>query len=777
MPTRYVAAVLCVFLLPVLLPAEITALQLSPVQVGSCGRVSTPNGVVLSNPPNDVTRISFDWGDGQQSDMYFPGDYFYSKDGTYTISVTAQTLGGDTQSASQQVTISNTTATGCATALRVTSPSFPPGTVQEAPVFQLAAQGGAAPYTFRSQGFVPGLTLGADGRVSGTPSLAGLYGFTIIVMDAQGNTAARAYGMYVRPPSLQLSQTGLTFVAQAGASQTQSQGLFVVDTNHLGLAFQSGATTVAGGNWLSVAPSQGQFSAPTLTLPLTATVNASGLAIGDYYGRVTITPQGHPEATQTALVVLNVQSAQTAVPPVVTPSGLLLVTPLGGSAAAAFSVANNSAQTLTATSSVVSFTGGPVVSVTPVTANIPAGQKASFAVQAAAGTSPAGIYRTKVNLSFSAPNAPQVVDVAVVVPGSSSAEAKGPASASGCTPSTLAVVATTLGGSFSFPVGWPVPIEASVADDCGTVLLEGNVVASFSNGDPPLTLLSDKNARFSVTWAPRNSATQGTQVQLDAASNDRSLRGSVKISGSVTDNPNIPQIVSGGVVSAASYRDNPRPSPDEIISVFGANLADGLTQAAALPLPSQLKSTTVFIAGQAMPLFFVAPQQINAVLPETLLPGAQYQMIVQNGNRLSLPEPVRILATEPGVFTLDASGKGQGHVYVVSNPGQQTLAGSASPAHTGDYILVYCTGLGLVNPSSVAGTATSSDVLHPAASSIGLQIGGKDATVAFAGLVPGFTGLYQINAIVPQGVTPGDAVSVIVTGAGIAGGTVTMGVR
>jgi uncharacterized protein (TIGR03437 family) len=39
-----------------------------------------------------------------------------------------------------------------------------------------------------------------------------------------------------------------------------------------------------------------------------------------------------------------------------------------------------------------------------------------------------------------------------------------------------------------------------------------------------------------------------------------------------------------------------------------------------------------------------------------------------------------------------------------------------------------------------------------------VTIGGLPAQVAFSGLSPGFAGLYQVNAIVPAGVSPGDSV-------------------
>jgi uncharacterized protein (TIGR03437 family) len=58
-----------------------------------------------------------------------------------------------------------------------------------------------------------------------------------------------------------------------------------------------------------------------------------------------------------------------------------------------------------------------------------------------------------------------------------------------------------------------------------------------------------------------------------------------------------------------------------------------------------------------------------------------------------------------------------------------------------------------------------------------LEIGGLPATVSFAGLTPGLTGLYQVNAGVPENVTPGDAVPVILTVGGVKSNQVTMSVR
>ena len=58
-----------------------------------------------------------------------------------------------------------------------------------------------------------------------------------------------------------------------------------------------------------------------------------------------------------------------------------------------------------------------------------------------------------------------------------------------------------------------------------------------------------------------------------------------------------------------------------------------------------------------------------------------------------------------------------------------------------------------------------------------VTIGGQPATVSFAGLAPGFVGVYQVNAQVPAGITPGDAVPVVLTQGSSQSNTATIAVR
>ena len=63
------------------------------------------------------------------------------------------------------------------------------------------------------------------------------------------------------------------------------------------------------------------------------------------------------------------------------------------------------------------------------------------------------------------------------------------------------------------------------------------------------------------------------------------------------------------------------------------------------------------------------------------------------------------------------------------------------------------------------------------ANPVSLSIGGKTAQVAFAGLTPGFAGLYQVNAVVPRDARTGNAVPVTLSVAGQVSPVATMAVR
>src|ERR1700736_2760457 len=102
----------------------------------------------------------------------------------------------------------------------------------------------------------------------------------------------------------------------------------------------------------------------------------------------------------------------------------------------------------------------------------------------------------------------------------------------------------------------------------------------------------------------------------------------------------------------------PRPSPGELVAIFGINLANGSQSAPSLPLSDQMQGTELFLAGRPLPLVYISPNQINAMMPYGITPGSTYQLVATRGNRLALPQPVTVAAAEPAIFTTTANGLG-----------------------------------------------------------------------------------------------------------------------
>ena len=91
---------------------------------------------------------------------------------------------------------------------------------------------------------------------------------------------------------------------------------------------------------------------------------------------------------------------------------------------------------------------------------------------------------------------------------------------------------------------------------------------------------------------------------------------------------------------------------------------------------------------------------------------------------------------------------------------------------------VFATGLGATEPRVPSGQAgPSTEPLAKVVVMPEVRIGNKTARVLFAGLAPGFVGLYQVNVEIPSGVEPGPAVPVVVTQNAVVSNTVTLAIR
>jgi len=578
-------------------------------------------------------------------------------------------------------------------------------------------------------------------------------------------------------PSIVASQKGLTFSAVAGSGGAP-QTFTIVNGGQGTLNWGVTASTASGGNWLSATPASGASTAGAAGPLVQVSVNPAGLAAADYYGQIAIGAEAAPNTPQSVTVVLNVRAAGSAGGTSVQPSGLLFTATAGAPVAPAsqsFTLTTFSTSALsystTATAAQIWFTvqsaSGSVSAGKPATVNI---------LPNIAGLLP-GVYNGNITFAFSDNSAQQVQLLLVVSPVTTTAGKTGNAAGNTCTPATLLPLFTSLGSGFSLTTGWPSPVEVRVVDDCANPLTGGSVIAAFSNGDPALNLTSLGDGRWTGTWQAQ-SATANASITANAQSADRQLKGSSSVSGGLQQNANPPpSIAAGGVLNAASYSLKASQAPGSLISIFGSQLSQGAVQAPALPLPTTLGQTTITIAGRKLPLLYAGANQVNAMIPYDLPINATHQAVVQRGTTISVPEPIGVLSSQSGVFTKNLTGTGAGIVVKVATDGTQSIVTTDNPAHAYDALVIYCAGLGDVNPRQLAGSETPFSPLSNTLDAVKVTIGGVDAPVFFGGLTPGFTGLYQVNAYVPTGVAPGDDVPLLITQAGRTSPPVSISVR
>jgi uncharacterized protein (TIGR03437 family) len=218
----------------------------------------------------------------------------------------------------------------------------------------------------------------------------------------------------------------------------------------------------------------------------------------------------------------------------------------------------------------------------------------------------------------------------------------------------------------------------------------------------------------------------------------------------------VPTISVNGVVDAAA-RQTPI-APGSYIEIYGANLSestDGVTYAPnALPLA--LDGVTVSFdvpsAKLSVPghLVSVSPLQVDVQAPWELQGQTSAQVKVtlygySYGNVVTVP----LADTAPAFFDI-----GGGIAAARDYPNNATVT-AANPVKRGQLVQLYMNGLGPVTGGPASGEYASSTALTPTTGTPVLTIGGQQAEVKFSGLAPTFPGLYQVNAVVPTGISAG----------------------
>jgi uncharacterized protein (TIGR03437 family) len=218
-----------------------------------------------------------------------------------------------------------------------------------------------------------------------------------------------------------------------------------------------------------------------------------------------------------------------------------------------------------------------------------------------------------------------------------------------------------------------------------------------------------------------------------------------------------PAYSGASIVNAADNLVEPL-APNTIATIYGKNLAYGTKslsfddiRGGVLPTVLPGSGVRVLVGGLLANPYYVSPTQINFLVPPNLLPGATSVQIVIDGwagPLISVP----LAAASPALFQLDSQN-------AVATRGDGSVITTAAPAKPGDVVVLYATGLGQTTPPiaycELPWAATW--LKQPGDFRVILDGVPLDArAILYAGIAPGFAGLYQINVILPPstGVNP-----------------------
>ena len=599
----------------------------------------------------------------------------------------------------------------------------------------------------------------------------GIYNADIIVSDIediQRTVAKITLIVSDRRPSIAVSQTGLAFtLASQQPAQTKSFNI-----RNLGLALApvrvEWETFSEGPAWLSATPS---LSTLMLDAGSAVTVNVladpRGLTPGQYFGLVRIRAGFADENVQSIPVLLNVQdTALTSGGGRISPAGIVLAGN-AGIATAKIQLSNPTASPITFSS----VPGADWMSLSPAGGSIAAFQTLEVDARVDLAKVAAGIRSDLIRIPFGDGTIGTLNVLSVISPPGQSAAAP-------CVPSSLYVQVASLEPDFAVTAGGIATVQARVLDNCGSPRQTGAVIARISDEPNPLILSYEDQGLWAATWSPRK-ARPSVQVAVIAGSGEgpSRLTGQATVSGIVNMAFSSAPPLPDAIVNTASFRNAGQIAPGSLVAITGEGLADAPAKTTDQPYPTELGGVSVTLGGVRLPLFSVTPNQLNAFIPFNATPDTLQQLVVKRGSTLSMPLNIQVAETTPGIYSADQSGSGQGAVVIAGSGGIMAAPRpSGRPAKIGETLQIFCTGLGLVSNPPQNGQTISADAQAPTLNPLKVTIVGVKVPVLYAGLVPGFVGLYEVDVKLTDSVPGGEAPVVISVG-GRESNTVTIAVE
>ncbi len=200
----------------------------------------------------------------------------------------------------------------------------------------------------------------------------------------------------------------------------------------------------------------------------------------------------------------------------------------------------------------------------------------------------------------------------------------------------------------------------------------------------------------------------------------------------------------------AASQTGDRFTANSILTLYGTTLS--FRNAAASPpspprlgwlYPNDLSGVRLSLGSSLLELFFVSSTQVNFRLPAGVVPGNYFFQLARdgvNGPRFS----VRIRDVAPELFTTPEN-------WLLATRPDGSLVTAEKPARPGETIVFYGTGFGSTL-APATGMQTAVNWLEHRTEFQVLVNGDSMPGIYYAGVTPGFSGLYQVNYTLPEGV-------------------------
>jgi uncharacterized protein (TIGR03437 family) len=304
-----------------------------------------------------------------------------------------------------------------------------------------------------------------------------------------------------------------------------------------------------------------------------------------------------------------------------------------------------------------------------------------------------------------------------------------------------------LSNSLRFTIAAPTPAISSLSPNSAAAGSPAFSLTVNGSGFVSGAIVQWNGSTLATTFV---SATQLT-AEVPAANNANAVSANITVlnPGSAASNAltftvsaaSLARPVVQRVLNAASYTQT--LAPGTWASIFGTQLAVSTASAPTVPLPLTLAEvSSVTVGGVAAPLSYVSPGQINFVIPFEAVLGSSVPVVVTTADGASAPVNITLVRNAPALFTQNAQGTG---MAVAFNANFQPIT-----SMDGGAIILYGVGLGPTNPpASTAQGGASAEPLNRVADEVQVFIGEVPCLVLFAGLAPGYPGIYQLNVIPP----------------------------